>query len=1251
MAHDRDATNFHPHFSPWLAEPAQLASTLVGHHDIIGDFLAGLHAVEDGGTPNHILLVGPRGIGKSHILCLIGHYVSGRVPVPPSCTAPSKTWLCVLFTEEEYAGQNSLANFLLALFAKLREVFPLEPILSLPEGLREKADRVVVECCFERLVRLHQERHNRIVLIIDNLQKVFEQWEDEDHQRLRGFLSENKLAVILGSAQSVFKEVVSQTAAFHDFFEIRLLRELSSEEVLELLSRRFESDGRRDEFEARRDDLSAKLPAIEVLTGGNPRLVLFLYEIVTRRAFLDIETALKRLLEDVREYFVRRYDELKGDQIRKVLDTIAEMEGPATPKEIASASRLSLPLVNAQLKRLKERHYVHPVKYERRKPTCYDINERLFRIWRQTATVAGRQRFRCLADFLKIYFTPEEIRALYAQHKHYLRGEPGVPREEILRYVEELYYFQEAGDSEIRYDAFTTGVESLLKVGEFGWAEQESRHFAAESLKRHDKQGVVEAYRAQAVVHLRTESYSEALQDIEMLINEGAWKEAAPAAEALLAARPDLAGAWRCLGFCVGNLGEVERALEAFRKAAEMGQRTTELWTNQAIALNKLGRWEEALSCADAALALDSSASMAWRQVGFGAGNLGHHERALEAFRKAAELGQPTAELWTNQAIALNTLSRWEEALSCAEAALVLDPNDNMAWRQVGRAAGGLGRNERALESFRNAARLGQSSAELWTFQAIALNNLSRWEEALTCAEAALALDADETAAWRQVGIAAIRLGRHERALEAFRKAAELSLPTAELWTNQAIVLNGLGRREEALACAESALALDTKEVSAWKQLGIALGSLGRHERALEALRKAAELSEPTAVLWTNHAVVLNNLRRWEEALSCAESALTLDPKQAQAWQQLGIAVGNLGRHERALEAFRKAAEVGQPSGELWINQAIVLSKLSRWEEALACGEAALALDAGQAAAWRLVGIAAFSVSRHERALEAFRKADEVGEPSVESLSLQAQALDHLGHAEEALAAVTSSLELGPKSPEAWLVKAWILARMERFEEALECVERAKDHGASARGHHHSRGDILLLCGRFAEALSELDAALNVQADDWDVQAGRLVALGCLGQHGPMMEAMPVLLGQVRVPTESLATVCDFICQVAANCLKRGENHVGRGLFAAILGMKSWHDSVWFGHQVGALLRRVLDARPEVFETFAGALAERVKNEDVLRLLYPFIRAGDYLRTRDLSILERLFPEIRELVLDMVRHVEPSEYERLKRFV
>lgn len=145
------------------------------------------------------------------------------------------------------------------------------------------------------------------------------------------------------------------------------------------------------------------------------------------------------------------------------------------------------------------------------------------------------------------------------------------------------------------------------------------------------------------------------------------------------------------------------------------------------------------------------------------------------------------------------------------------------------------------------------------------------------------------------------------------------------------------------------------------------------------------------------------------------------------------------------------------------------------------------------------------------------------------------------------------------------------------------------------------------------------------------------------------MEALPGAIAQVQVPPASLSVVCDFMCNVTLNCLRRGEIEIGRGLYAAALGTESWHSSEWFRLQAGNFLRRMLDIRPDSFQSFVSLLAEKVHDEDVLRLLDPFLKASDFLRTKDLTILERLFPEVRELVLDVVRRVDPDLHEQVKR--
>ena len=978
MPQNRSSSGGHPHFSTWLASPDQLERTLVGHHEILRDFLARLRGVEQGSPANHFLLVGPRGIGKTHVICLGGHYVTGRAQMPKGWTGPSRSWVCVLLAEEEYASQDSLANFLFTLFTKLHEALPLEGLWHLPKTLHDGTDQPVIDCCFERLERFHREKGKRVLLLIDNLQKVLQQWSEDDHQKLRSFLSRNNLLVIFGSAPSVFREVIDQKAAFHDFFEVRLLAELSNEQVLDLLSRRFQEDGRQADYDARKQELAKKIPAITVLTGGNPRLVLFLYEIATRSAFLDIEQALFDLMEKLHEHFERRLADLPT-QTRKVLDTMAQMVGPATPKEIAHEARLGLASVNTQLQRLKEAHYVRPIKFQRQKSTRYDITERLFRVWRQTATVVGRRRFRFLADFLKIYFSTEEVRGLYSQHLTYLRNASELPREEVIRHIDELYYFQAAGEGEIRYGAFSNRVEGLTKLGELQWAEEEAQYFASESSKNNDKLGIVSAYKQQALIHMKQGRYADVLTDTEKLLDAEANRDATAAAEKLLAADPSSKDAWICLGRAVGNQGD--------------------------------------------------------------------HLRALGAFRKAAEVGQPTSDLWRFQAMALGNLKRTDEALKC-------------------------------------------------------------WEQAV---------------------------------------------------------------------------ALDDKNAAAWQGLGIIVHATGDHERALAAFRKAAEVGQPTCELWRFQAIALSNLKRTDEALKCWEQAVALDVKNAAAWQELGTMLRSTGHLERALVAFRKVAETGKATARLRGSEARVLRELGRPQESLAVLDQALISE--------------------------------------------------------------------PENPDLWRERTWTLLELERVEDALESVGRARETGATPGKYHHDRGDLLLLSGRYAEALKDLEEGLKAEPDDWDLQTDRLLALACLGRQGPLMEALPDALARVELPPASESGVCAYLHDLARKALRRGENPISLGLLRTSLEMKLWTSSDWFGKQLGSFLRCSLDTQPHVFVELAELVHDRLKDEKVLKLLEPFLKAGEFLQTQNVAILERLFPEVRELVLDIVKRIDPALHEKSRRMI
>ncbi len=930
----------HP-FLTWLNSPEQLARTLVGRDPVMRALLQGIAATTQGGPANHVLLVGPRGIGKTHILSLLDHYASGRLQPPEEFRQAMAPWVPVFFSEEEFAGQNSLANFLLTALHKLGEANGQEELWKLPADLPAQGDAAVTECCFERIRRFHADRGRRVLFLIDHIQRILQQWASDDHDSLRAFLSGQGFVLLIGTAPSVFREVLSQRAAFHQFFDIQILHDLSEEDTLEFLRRLYCEDGREADFDARREELSRKLPAVLTLTGGNPRLILFLYQVAARSTFLEIETALSELLDGLHDYFLQRFERL-SDQPRKVLDTIAQMPGPATPTEIAQAARLTPALVNAQLRRLKRDHYVQVVKFARHKSTRYDITERLFRIWRQTATVAGKRRFRFLTDFLKLYFTPDEVRSLYAHHAALLGPGMAGGREAMIRHIEELFYLQSAAYGGTRRDIFATRIEALLGLGETQWAEEEADHLLSESLANGDNASAVAANTAKADIHMKAAEYVKTSEDIGALVGLKAFSEAHALAERLVALAPDLPLAWLRL--------------------AGVALRT------------------------------------------------GEYERALEGFRTGERLGVPGAGIVTGQAHALVLLQRYQEAADCAQRAVALDPKEQRAWYALGAAALATGDNERALSAFSKAAEVGNPTSGLWRLQAVALNFLDRPEEAIAAAERALAIDPCDALSWREVGFARLFLNDERGSLEAFMKATGLAEQGDVPWR---------------------ALALSLEMVRISQKFEADFGS----------------------------------------------------------FQEQGVLPDAVGR---------------------------------------------------------------------------------------------------------------------------------------------------------------DRADILLLNGRYEDAARCFGELLVARPHDWILAADREIAVACLGRYGPHMEALPTALQRVGVPTQVASAVFDFALDVADRASIRGEADVWLGMLGAVTSIPTWRACEWFRQRVGALLRRAVDFRPQEFLAAMEIVRQNVTEEDVLRLLDPFVQAAEFIRTRDLTLLERLFPEVRELVLDIVHRVAPELDELVK---
>jgi len=425
MEHERRRKAALNPFSPWKSNAETLHRTIVGRDYAIKDILEKTHRFCNGAPPKHCLLVGRRGMGKTHLLSLVYHFYEKNCILPGFETIADDV-LAVLLLEEERFSLSSLVTLLMKVFEKLHEKAPGHETWKIPARLQ--ADEDVIEYCFDNFKNISKSENKKIILLCDNLEDIFKQWKGKEYKILRAFLSDQQAVMILGTAIKIFKEIISPQEPFYEFFEIVPLSDLSDAQMLEMLKRRFIEDGLEEEFNKKEKYLKDKVAAIAKLTGGNPRLVVFLYDIVTKKNVFEVEDATNELMESLSEYFRNRFSDLAPQQ-RTILDAFAEMEGPATPKEISNKTRIKAQSTHAHIKALKDAGFLESVEFAKHKITRYDVTERLFRLWRQNTTISGRRRFKVLIKLLKLYFTPEELKEDFQRSTEHLDTEKRLNKE------------------------------------------------------------------------------------------------------------------------------------------------------------------------------------------------------------------------------------------------------------------------------------------------------------------------------------------------------------------------------------------------------------------------------------------------------------------------------------------------------------------------------------------------------------------------------------------------------------------------------------------------------------------------------------------------------------------------------------------------------------------------------------------------------------------------------------------------------
>ena len=377
-------------YSPGTLDRETLQYLLVGRQKLAESLLEEIDQASGSGTPRFFLLVGPRGIGKSHLMALLYHRIRDDL---------SERIIPVKLAEEEYSIFRA-SDFFLRVLEEMG--------ISIADVTALKEDRLVRDVAVDMLGEIASTEGKQIAIFVENLHELFNQMDKREIRVLRSIFQQTNVFSVFASAPLIFPGVSDHDEPFYNFFRIFYLQELKCAEVKELMKRVAQVSGN-TAFIENFQDYEPTIETLFHLVGGNPRLVILLYETISRSGIDDAGKIFFEMMDEQTPYYREVFQRLTG-QRRLIFDTVLSAETPLTPKEIAERSRLDPATVNAQLRRLEKDGYVisHPMG----RRTSYEARERLFGLWRAMRRPTGRGRGFGFIEFLRDWYSPDERAAV-----------------------------------------------------------------------------------------------------------------------------------------------------------------------------------------------------------------------------------------------------------------------------------------------------------------------------------------------------------------------------------------------------------------------------------------------------------------------------------------------------------------------------------------------------------------------------------------------------------------------------------------------------------------------------------------------------------------------------------------------------------------------------------------------------------------------------------------------------------------------
>ena len=696
-------------FNPaFLTDQELIESFIVRHTDL--ELI--LQTVRENVTQSnqHILVAGPRGIGKTTlVLRAVSEIRRDRML--------NMKWYPLVFGEESYEVNTPGEFWLEAIFHLAEQTNSKQWHITYEELGAEKEDDRLRERALAHLMDFADSLKSRILVVVENFNMIIgDQLREEDAWALRHTLQNEPRVMLLASATSWSEEIDNAGKPMFEVFKIHALKALNEKECHAVWT-----------SQTGNDLPPEKIRPIQILTGGNPRLLTIISTFAAYLSLRQLMDNLMQLVDDHTEYFRSRLDALPTVE-RKVYLALAEIWDPATASEVAKSARLNINKTSSLLNRLISRGAVVVVDKKGR-TKWYQIAERMYNIYYlMRRRGAPSRRVRSVVNFMVSFYEPRELVDVIqciAQEACELED-----TEKEAHYLVYQGIIDKISDNNAKHAIVSNtppdfleskSIPSTLRQIIMPVEDDEAKRTSVEI-----EQSAPEASITHPMKMIQT---PDEIDKAERLARDAVKRF------------PKDASKWAQLGLVLyKGGGRDDRAEEAYRKAIEIDPDHAWPWAKLGQLLHeRLERYEEAEKAYRKAIEIDPKSDWVWAKLGqLLHERLERYEEAEKAYRKASEIDPDHVFAIGNLGRLLRDhLQNYREAETMFRKIIMLDTQDiHIAWKDLGDLFyTQFNRYDEAIDAFRMAVKSKPENAEYRRKLAMCLSTAGNPEESLQHAE------------------------------------------------------------------------------------------------------------------------------------------------------------------------------------------------------------------------------------------------------------------------------------------------------------------------------------------------------------------------------------------------------------------------------------------------------------------------------------------------------------------------------------